>query len=180
MADLPDERALIQVQETQFKFAVSESLFQKVGSMMNFLANRFVETKSLQGDGPYNAVTPPFYGVDGFKFYKYDAEIVDVWLSVEDQTGLTGGFTEIDVEYQATPGGGWASIFGTRPRIQYNAINDAYVHVGSVLANTTAPVLSVTSIPAGSALRANITAVPTGTLNPSTCGFTVQIDTRPE
>lgn len=179
MTDLPDSRQLIEIEETKFRAAVAESTQQKIGGAINFILNRILETKRAIGDGPYNAVTPPFLGVDGFMNFRNASTAIDAWFCVEDQTGLTSGFTEWDVEMQTVSGGAWTTILSTRPQIQWNAPSNTRIHVGSAIALTQAPVFSVTSIPAGAALRANLTAVPAGTLNPDTAGFTVEINTRP-
>jgi hypothetical protein len=178
MVDLADEKSLIQQEETRFQFAISESLMQKVGKVTNFIVNRNHQEKQWFVNGSYDLISVPLNGIDGFTFFKFDAEIVDVWLYVQSQTGASSGYTEVDVQYASTPGGSWTTIFSTKPRINYNAGNDIWIHVGSAVSNTTAPVVSVTNMDENYALRVCLTGVPVG-LPVSGCGFGVIVAYRP-
>ena len=154
MTDVADERRLIQVEESRFKFAVSESMIQKIAGSTNFILNRNHQEKQFFANGVYNGYGLPQTFVDGFTFFQYDAEIIDVWAYV--QTAGSSGTTELDIKYATTPGGVFTSIFSTTPKITSAAGSNVWVNVGSVLANTTAPVLAVTDVDAGWALRFDI------------------------
>lgn len=160
MVDLPDERALIQTEEAQFKFAVSESMFQKTGKSLNFMLNRTHQEKGWYINGNYSFVSLPFNSVDGFTFFKFDALIVDAFMFVQFAGG--GGTTELDIKRATTPGGAFTSIFSTTPKITAAAGNNAWTYVGGVLAGATAPVISTTMVNANDALRCDIITTQTG------------------
>jgi hypothetical protein len=163
MVDLAPDRKNIQIEESRFRTAVSESLIQKVGSSVNFINYYQHSEKQFFLNGNYNYISAPVLRFDGMTFFQYDAEVIDVWMFVQVQSAMTSGTTELDLKYATTPGGSFTSIFTTTPKIQYNAGNDIWIHVGSTVTNTTAPVLSVTNFDAEWALRLDVLQVPTGT-----------------
>jgi len=174
MTDLSDERALIQTEETSFRFAVSESLAQKLGKSANFILNRNYQEKAFRINGGYNTLTLPFNQIDGYAFFQYNALILDAWLYV--QTAGSGGTTELDIKLATSSGGAFSTIFSTTPKITSAAGNNKFIHVGSVIANTTAPVLSTTNVDAGSAIRCDIIAAQTGTVDG--CGLVIHYRPR--
>lgn len=174
MSDLSDERALIQVEETQFRYAISESLLQKVGKSINFILNRNHQEKQFFINGNTAVITTPATNIDGLTFFQYDATILDAWMFV--QTAGSGGTTELDIKYASSSGGAFSSIFSTTPKIQSGAGSGVWVHVGSAIASTTAPVLSTTNVVAGGALRLDIISSQTGT--PNGCGVVIHYRPR--
>lgn len=171
MTVLADAKAYIEREECLFRRAISESTSQKVGKSINFLLNRMHSQKEFFLNGDYNAVAVPNLKQDGFHFFQFDSEIFDVWMFVEDAG--TGGTTELDIKVAATPGGSFVSIFTTRPKIQSSAGNDKWIHVGSVVSGTVAPVLNnALRFPlAGSAIRCDLIDAQTGKV--ASCGIVV-------
>lgn len=161
MSDLAGARKIIQVEETQFQFAVSESFAQKMGQAMNFLSMYQHSEKQFFINGNFSRVALPFVGIDGLTFFQFDAFIIDVWMFV--QNAGSGGTTELDLRLATSSGGAFSTIFSTTPKITSAAGDYAFIHVGSAVANTTAPVLSTTNVTAGSALRCHIIDAQTGT-----------------
>jgi hypothetical protein len=153
MTDLADIKNIITVEETRFRAAVSESTFQRVGQTLNFINHRNHQEKAWFLNGDYGPYAPQTY-VDGMTFFEFDATIIDVFMFV----GLagSGGTTELDIKVASTPGGSFASIFSTTPKIQAAAGSGIWIHVGSSVPNTTAPVLSTTTVNANWGLRLDL------------------------
>jgi hypothetical protein len=174
MAEVTAARKMIQIEETQTRGALSESLAQKLGAMGNFI-NLYQHSEKqffINGDTAY--VTLPFLAVDGFTFFQYNATIIDVWMYV--QTNGASGTLELDLKRATTPGGAFSSIFTTTPKIQAAAGNNIWIHVGSAVANTTAPVLSVTDVNAGDAIRCDIIQSPAAGM--TGCGIIIHYRPR--
>ena len=95
-------------------------------------------------------------------FFQYDAEIIDAWMFV--QKSGSGGTTEIDIRHATTPGGGFSSIFSTTPKITSAAGDNIWIHVGSAVGGTTAPVISTTNVNAGDAISCDLLQAQTGTV----------------
>lgn len=101
-------------------------------------------------------------GVDGSTVIPYNAQIINAYAA-SDTVG-TAGTTEIDIQVQTAPGGAWNSIFSTTPKFTSTSASGAYTQVvPSPPAQTgvTAPVLSATTIAAGTRIRMNILSVMT-------------------
>lgn len=159
----------------RFRSANSEELIQRLGGSINFVNERQYEVRDFIANGQYGAVpTYPIIANDGLSFFKFDVEIIDAWAWV--QYAGASGTTELDLKYATTPGGAFNSIFSTTPKIQAAAGNFVWVHLGSVVANTTAPVISVPNIDAGWAVRMDIITGQTGT---AVNGAGLQIHYRP-
>ena len=174
MADLPAIRRNPQVEESRFKFAVSESMIQKMGSSIVFINDRQHSEKQFFANGKYNISGAPQTYVDGFTFFQFDAEIIDVWAFVQ-QAG-SSGVTEIDIKRATTPGGPWNTIFTVTPSFNFAAGSDVWVHVGSIIPNTTAPQLGTTQVNAGDALRLDLLQVQGGSV--ITCGAVIHYRPR--
>lgn len=162
MADITAIRINIPLPGAQYRAAVSESLIQNLGSSINFINDFQHNTRDWYINGPYNVVTPPQTFVDGMQFMLFNSTILDAYMFVE--FAGSGGTTELDVLRATTPGGSFTSIFTTKPAILSTAGNAIWIHVGSSVANTTAPVLdsSQTAVNAGDAFRLDLTQSQTG------------------
>lgn len=166
MSDLTPIKKNIQVEETRFRSAVSEAIAQKLGSSINFINKYQNETKRFEVNGQYNLLTIPFNAVDGLDIILTDITIVGVSMYVH-KSG-SSGTTEFDLKYATTPGGSFTTMFSTTPKIQSAAGDDVWIYqnlitnTSSALANTTAPVLSVTSLTANSAIKADILQAQSG------------------
>jgi hypothetical protein len=95
--------------------------------------------------------------VDGALLIDYPATIESIW--VQNRVAGSSGITEVDIKVATTPGASFSSILSTSCFITSAAISDVWTDSGSVIpaqTGVTKPVLSVTSIPAGSAIRMDI------------------------
>lgn len=169
MTDLTGARSMIQTEETQFRYAISESLLQKVGKSINFINSYQYSEKQFNAHGCYALATMPQTMVDGIAWFKYDAEIVDVVMWVD--TCGTSGTTELDLKKSSDGGATWATIMSTTPKIAYNAGNMRYVHIGASGTGLTAPVLTSANLSASDALRMDIIQAQSG--NPYSTGLLV-------
>lgn len=173
MSDVPASKANIQVEESRFRYAVSESFAQKVGGSINFLNDFQHSEKQFFLNGRYWSIGT-LTGMDGMVFFQFNATIIDVWMFVQKQTGATGSFTEIDLKRATTEGGPFTSIFSTTPRINGTAGDYIWTHVGASVTGTRAPVLSTANVNAGDAIRCDLVATPTGSPpSGSGCGILI-------
>ncbi len=168
MADLIEERLNIQIEETQYKAAVSESTMSRVGASINFVNKRQHDTKQFFINGKYYVGGASQTGVDGAYMFLFDAEITGI--AMFNLIAGASGTTTLDiVRYTASNTGG-SSIFATKPSITYTAGNNAYVGVAltpsyTILENpsgTTAPTMALTTASAGDLIKMNVTSVQTG------------------
>ena len=156
MSDLPEQRVFIQTESARFRSAVSESLLQTVGKMANFLGKRNHQEKQFFINGPYGIATVPATALDGLTFFQFDAEIIDVWAF--NLVPGSSGTTEIDIKI-ADPGGSFTSIFSTTPKFTSASASNSWVDALGIVppgSGVTAPVLSVTNVDAGQALRLDL------------------------
>jgi len=174
MSDLAGVRKMIQVEETQYRSAVSEAFAQKLGSSVNFINIAQKYDKGWFVNGTYALLTLPYSAIDGIYLVPDNATITNAMLYV--RTAGSSGTTELDIKYATTPGGAWTSIFSTTPKITSAAGNYAWCYTGSAFSNTTAPVLSTTTLNAGSALRCDIIQAQGGT--PVGCGLILYMQPR--
>lgn len=161
MAEIPALRQQIQIPETQFRAAVSESTWQKIGGSINFINTLQKYDKGFFVNGGYGVLSMPFLGLDGLFVIPDNFKITNVAMAVK--TAGSSGSTTMDLKYATTPGGPFTSIFSTTPSINYSAGNYSWCYTGSSFANTTAPVLLTTDLNAGAALRCDILSVMGGT-----------------
>lgn len=160
MSDITASRKNIQVEETRYRSAVSESVAQKLGGSINFINTYQHSEKQWFVNGKYGLLTIPFNAIDGLVLANFNLTIINAFMFVR-QAG-SGGDTTLDIKYSTTPGGAWTSIFSTKPSINYAAGDFAWCYVSSAFSNTTAPVLSTTSIDAGWVMRCDITSAQSG------------------
>lgn len=174
MVDLTDLRLLIQEEETQFRYGISESWAQKLGGSMNFMMNRLHQEKQFFANGPYNIMTMPQTGVDGLTIMEFDALIINAWAF--NLVAGSGSTTELDIKLATAPGGAFSSIFSTTPKFTSSAGSNAWIGVGETLSGATAPVLSTTQVSTGDALRFDIITAMTG--SPQNCGIVIHYRPR--
>lgn len=168
-------RRMIFFEGARFRSANSEELIQRIGGSINFVNLYQYEVRDFVANGAYNGpVSYPLEAVDGFSFFKFNVEIIDAWAWV--QLAGSGGTTELDIKVATAPGGGFASIFSTTPKIDAAAGDNVWVHLGSVVPNTVAPVLATPNLDADWAVRMDIITAQTGvTVN----GAGIQLHYRP-
>lgn len=170
MSNLVEARSDIQLEETQFRYGVSESMAQKMGQSINFINRRQYDEKTWVINGAPSLIVTPAFRFDGYTMVEFDADIVDVFAYV--QVAGTSGTVEFDIKKASSPGGAWTSIFSTTPKISYSSGDDAWVYVGSTLSGSTAPILSVTNMNAHDVLRLDILQTQGG-ISFNGCGVTV-------
>lgn len=174
MTDLASVRKMIQLEESQFRFGVSESFAQKIGKSINFINERQHSEKQFFANGRFARVADPKLGVDGLVFVQFDIEIIKVYAF--QMVAGSSGTTELDIKYATASGGSFASIFSTTPKFQNGSVDNSWIADGGTLANAVAPVLSSTDIDAGSALRFDIITSQGG--NPENCGIVLHYRPR--
>lgn len=167
-------RQILQYEETRFRAAVSEATAQKMSGSINFFLEEIYQEKQFFVNGNYSLLTTPFIGIDGFDFMFNDTTLYDAFMFIK--TAGSSGDTSLDIKYATTPGGSFTSIFSTPPSINYQAGNNFWVYGGTSFVHTTAPVLGVTQLAAGTALRCDILSSQGGT--PLACGIILRHQPR--
>lgn len=120
-------------------------------------------TYEFKINGNYGGLTTPATGIDGLCFFNANASIVNIWAYIESPG--SSGTTTLDLKLVTAPGGSFSSIFSTKPAFASTAATYAYIDANGVVSpgtGVTAPVLSTTTINAGSALRFDLTSVMPG------------------
>jgi len=163
MADLTPARRNIQIEETQYRAGVTEGTFSRMGQSINFINERQYDTRSWVVNGPYSLFQTGVVGIDLFFAIPFNITIFDVVLY--NKKGGDSGTTTVDLHRYTAPGVDAGTIFTTKPAISSAAVDFAYV---GTLANgigggtgMTRPVLNVTDLNAGDALRFDIDTVMT-------------------
>lgn len=173
MADYPSTRKNIQTEEVDFKSSVSEATLKKVAGSVNFINNRQHSEKQFFANGRYGIMSSyPQTGVDGLVFFEFNATIINVWAF--NLVVGSSGTTELDVKRATASGGSFSTIFSTTPKFASTSANNSYVDAnGYQPAGTgiTAPVLSLTNVDQGDALRLDIISAMGGT--PENCGIVI-------
>lgn len=167
-------RKIAYVLGAQFRSAVSEELIQRLAATNNFISLYQHSEKQFFLNGAYNLAPLPFLGADGLAFFQFNAQIIDVWMFIE-QSG-SSGTTELDIKTATTSGGAFTSIFATTPKIANTAGDYSWTHVGgSAGTGLTVPVFTASaaaiSVTAGQALRCDLIQAQGGT--PNGCGLLV-------
>lgn len=173
MADVAPLRRFIQVEETDFRSAVSESLLQKVGGVTNFI-NRFQHgERGFYANGPYGVISGAQTGVDGLWVIPFDVTLIGV-IAFNLVSG-SSGTTTMDLHRFTAPNTDAGTVFGTKPSLTSASANTSYVGIitdnaGGYTAigggtGMTAPTLAVTDLDQGDALRFDLDARMTGGQN---------------
>ena len=132
MTDIADAKAPIQEEETQFRSALSEQLFQKVGGAINFINNRQYDKHEWNLNGNYSLGVGSS-GLDGVFPFLVNVELTGFWYYA-DQVG-SAGTTTIDV-HRITGGGTDAgSIFTTLPSVDTTASSGSITVYNAVTSN---------------------------------------------
>lgn len=178
MSDLSPTRALLQIEETRFRFAVSESFAQKLGGAVNHILLRQYDTKAFFANGPYNVTGVNETAVDGLYTFPVDIEVFEVMMF--NIVAGSGGSTSLDVKRATATGSSFTTIFSTAPAIATTAdhTDAAYIRTGGTGTGLTAPVLTTTpfNIDAGHAIRLDFLSKQTG--SPQNCGLVLYFRPR--
>ncbi len=173
MSNISPLRNNIQVEETEFLAAVSESTMQKIGGSVNFINQYQKYDKVWCVNGAYSTLSIPFLGIDNLIYLPDNATITNAFMFC--RKAGTSGTTTLDIKYATTPGGTFTSIFSTKPSIGYSAGDFSWCYTGSAFANTTAPVLGTANLNANSVLRMDITTAQSGGIG---CGIVLFMQPR--
>lgn len=174
MADVTPLRRTPQVEEFAYKEAVSEAVLIKMAQSVAFINAYQHSEKQFFLNGKYNSVSAPQYAVDGLVVFEYDAEILNAYMF--HHIGGSDGTTTLDIKRATSPGGAFSSIFSTTPKITSSASDYVWIGVGDSVSGCTAPVLSVTEVSAGDALRVDLLAAQTGDVE--NCGIIIHYRPR--
>lgn len=176
MADVVDQRIILQQEEVKYRASNSESTLSRMAAVSNFHAKRQYDTKGFFVNGPYSILGAPQLAVDGAFMALFNMRIVGVM--VFNITPGTTGVTTFDIRRRTasnTPPSG-TSIFSTKPAIASTAGNNAFNAVdystGSPVViepasggGSATAVLSITDIDAGDLLTLNLDTVQSGAEN---------------
>lgn len=168
MVDIAPLRINVQQEEVAYRSSVSEATMSRIGSSVNFINYRQHSEKQFFLNGPYGILSMPQIGVDGIAVFEFDAEIINVWAF--NLIAGTSGDTELDIKASAAVGSGFASIFLTKPIINYQAGNNYWIGKDVFAPNATGAVLSTTTFTAGTAIRLDLTQSQVGGQN---CGIII-------
>tara|TARA_R110002167_G_scaffold198805_1_gene401913 strand:- start:202 stop:744 length:543 start_codon:yes stop_codon:yes gene_type:complete len=162
MTDITSFKRNVQVEETEYKSAVSESTAQKLGGSINFINTRQYDLHSFNLNGAYQLGVGST-GVDGLYPVVINMELVAITIYSVD-AGVSGT-TTFDIHWLSSSGADQGSIFSTKPSINSSAPNNAFGIKGLVTevldfggTGITLPVLSKTQFNQGNALRFDIDA----------------------
>ncbi len=155
MAQITEERILIQQEETKFRAAVSESTLSRVGATTNFINLRQFDTIDFKVNGRYNRGPIPNLQFDGIVSFPFPFEVVYAMIYT-GPTVATGGITELDLKWKPYASGAYASIFSTTPKFDQNAAASDAIYNGSTKTGFVAPVLSKTQFDAWDLIRFDI------------------------
>lgn len=172
MSDVTPVKRNVQLEEVQFRSAVSESVGQKLGGAINFINDKQYDSAIFRLDGVYDIVASPQLAVDGLWIVPPGINIEIFGVAIYNLVAGSSGTVELDLKVTTASGGSFTSIFSTTPKITSAAGNYAYVQTGGSGTGLTAPILTTTPYPlaSGSALRLDKIAVQTAGEN---CGLIV-------
>ena len=180
MTDIIAARRNPQVEEMDFRSAVSEATFFKLGASISFVNEYQYDTKNFFINGPYGE-QGLVEGVDGLYVFPFNGQIVGVTMF--SLVSGSSGSTSIDVKWLSGSGNVVGSIFSTVPSFSSSSANNSYVAVlesfvqgGGVTygggTGITNPVLSKTDFLAGEAIRCDLL---NGMVAGENCGLKIYI-----
>ena len=179
MADQAPLRKNVQSEETDFRFAVSESNFKKVGGSINFINNYQYDTFTFNGNGSYGTVltsigTFPATAFDNIYVAPFDVEVMGLFIrngesgssgtTTLDIHKLTGGTTDAGTIFTVKPAVTSAAANGSYDGFIYDPVAASITTFHSLAAFTVGTFTSTPfDLDQGEALRADIDAVQGGT-----------------
>ncbi len=162
MTQITEKRNIIQIEETKYRAAVSESTFTRVGASLNHVMVKQHDKHTFNFNGPYSIALG--VGNDGLFIFNVDMEIT--FISMSNITKGTGGSTTLDIHWLSGSGVDNGSIFSVKPRIGVGSPNNAYwlkdvVNKTNIITSTdsTTPTFTKTTFNAGDAIRCDLDAV---------------------
>lgn len=173
MADIPEQRFMIQLEETRPQAALTEAVQTRMGAATNFINKRHYYIKEFCINGQYSLINPNL-NIDGGFTYPWPFEIVDIIIKLGDTVG-TGGLTELDLKWRPENTGSFASIFSTTPKWNSTASAGNQSRLGNAPTGFTQHVLSKTTFAAYDQIRLDqLQAITTNGFS-----YSVTIFTRP-
>lgn len=168
MADVTPARVNVQDEETDFRSALSEALFKKVGGSINFINDKQYDKHAWNLNGPYALGVGSM--VDGIFPFLFDVELTGFWYYIDD---VGTGTTTIDIHKLSSGGtSDDGTIFSVLPSVNGTAANGTYTLYDQVNSTTianptghTLAVLSTINFDAGEALRLDLDAAQTDSNN---------------
>lgn len=154
----PNRRNIFE-EEIDYRSGGTERTFFKIAGSLNFINDRQIREKKFALNGNYS-LGEGDQGIDGILVFMFDAELVGLAMSNVGQ-GVSGT-TTLDVHWYSSPGVDEGSIFTTRPEIDSNAPDGAYLAKNLIDGNTesgtgtTLPVFSKTEFGQFDALRLDL------------------------
>ena len=144
-------------EETDYRSALSEALFTKLGQGVQFINDKQLLHHELKFLGKYHPISG---SEDGVLLPIFNYELVG--MSFRNRVSGTAGNTEIDIHKITTSGSNSGSILSTTARINH-ADTDGFGNYTNVLDNTSnvatnsrLPVFNITQFNAGEALSIDI------------------------
>lgn len=152
MTAVPSSEQITQLEEVTTRNPVSEALMQKFGGVLNFFLSWIHVEVRFNMNGPYRTFAGK-EGIDGVFRFPRKAKIIAI--EVTNREAGTAGDTEIDLKTTSNPQGVWATIFSTKPKINFTALSWAFANLSTNASGTTKPVLITTpfNVNAGDYLR---------------------------
>ena len=182
MAEITAAKNNIQQEEVQYKAAISEATFTKIGGSINHIntyQNNYFEFGLLRGvsssgSPTYNVGLSLPAVISDAETFPDAAEIYKI--TVTHGTIGSSSTSELDIQWAAFGSASWASIFSTTPKVTTTATADnAYVTGLATPTGYTAPVLSKSTFAAGDKLRCRLVSSMGGSPN----GFLIRLYFRP-
>ena len=192
MTDLASIRSQIQTEESQYRFALSESFAQKIGKSINFINTRQYDQQEAMAAGRYGSVLTA-RGVFPQEFCKaYVAPVNIEIMGIIVHTGLIGSSSSTVLDIHLITANGATdsgTVFSVKPSVSsastsnryggyyYNPETGLSVTFGSTPAGLVAGTFTTLPFPVdqGSALRFDIDSVMGG--DPE--GIALTLFTRP-
>jgi hypothetical protein len=179
MTDIAASRRNVQIEETDFRSAVSEAVFQKTGGSINFINDRQLFYYNFNLNGTYAGAAGQT-GLEGFMISVFNFEIFSI--GVNNTVQGSSGTTTIDIHLIDGGGTDQGTIFTVKPSVTTTATNNAYAvrrflpSVSDVVTATgiTLPTLITTSFDAGDAFRFDVDTAMLSAQN-----FSITIGYRP-
>jgi len=165
MADIPSSPNIIQQEEVQYKAAVSEATFTRIGASINYIITRIYDRIAFKFSGRLND-DASYYGMDGIRYFYRAVEIDHYYLNI-DQAG-SGGTVSFNAEVYDETNTLLGNLFSTAPSIASSAGNRALI--GRDVANSTdinagagkvVGTINYTTLPAGYSLKPFLPSVQT-------------------
>jgi hypothetical protein len=162
MANIPESRNLIQVEEVKYKASVSEATFQRMGASINFIINRIYDRLFFEWS-QVPRVTTYGTGINGLRYIYRESTIS--WYVMSIVTAGSSGSNALNFDVYNESNVLLGDLFSTPPSIASGAGNRAVVgrdvdNSTDILSgpNKTVGVLNYTTLNAGWSIVPKLTS----------------------